>query len=115
MTTESLVTNIATATVRNPSTTDFMVDGMAPNGTYRITFKDSKGVVCYLQDSSSAYPDAIWFGCLEPNPRMPNGVCGYSPLTLPKDVAMDTSMHLTVEQVKMLIPVLQKFVDTGSL
>jgi hypothetical protein len=58
-------------------------------------FKDRCDENCSLQKSSLATEDAIWLGI---------------------DL-QDASkrMHLTVEQVQELIPVLQKFVETGEI
>mgnify|MGYP006958843775 CR=1 FL=1 len=39
----------------------------------------------------------------------------FSPYEIPKEVLLTTRMHLTQKQVKDLIPILQKFVDTGEL
>jgi hypothetical protein len=37
------------------------------------------------------------------------------PYPIPKEVLLSTRMHLNREQVKEIIPILQKFVDTGDL
>lgn len=56
-----------------------------------ITFRDQRGVECSLQKSSAANYNCIWLGT--PNNRM----------------------HLTQDQVRELLPLLQHFVDTGKL
>lgn len=61
-----------------------------------IEFKDSYGKQCSLQESSSASEPKIWFGVDD----VPNGLGG---------------MHLTREQVKELLPHLNRFVKTGDL
>jgi len=43
------------------------------------------------------------------------GGTGWVDYAIPEDVFLTTRMHLTREQVKMLIPILQKFVDTGEI
>lgn len=56
-----------------------------------VNFTDLYGAECSLQKSSLATEDAIWLG-------------------------VDTArMHLTQEQVSELLPLLQKFVNTGEL
>jgi len=55
-------------------------------------FKDQKKQECCIQKSSTAGLDCIWLGM----------------------VGTDR-MHLSQKQVKKLIPLLQKFVDTGDL
>lgn len=54
-------------------------------------FKDLYNEPCRLQKSSLATQKAIWFGVTE------------------------NSIHLNQKQVEELIPILQKFVDTGEL
>lgn len=61
-------------------------------------FVDRYGSQCSIQDSSLADEDAIWFG-------------------VDKDFEglKCTRMHLTREQVQDLLPLLQAFVETGSI
>jgi hypothetical protein len=40
---------------------------------------------------------------------------GWMPYEIPKEVSLCTRMHLTQEQVKDLLPILQKFVETGEI
>ncbi|EES51170.1 hypothetical protein NE172_01985 [Clostridium botulinum] len=40
---------------------------------------------------------------------------GWVAYPIPEDVLLSTRMHLTRGQVKELIPILQKFVDTGEI
>jgi hypothetical protein len=61
-----------------------------------IEFSDHNCVQCSLEKSSLASDDAVWLGVDSASP-------------------MATRMHLTKEQVKQLIPVLQAFVDTGDI
>lgn len=56
-----------------------------------ITFRDKRGANCSIQKSSAADYDCIWLG------------------------AENNRMHLTQDQVKELLPILQHFVDTGEL
>jgi len=87
-----------------------------------IKFKDRYDTPCHILESSLADDDCIWFGCDEPNPRImasvvvPGGV-GWVPYKFPLEehVLTDTRMHLSREQVKELLPILQKFVETGEI
>jgi len=89
-------------------------------------FEDSKGAKCSIQKSSLAFEDCIWFGVNDADPKIMcndavhNGVTaqrnyGWQPYEIPKDVLLTTRMHLTQEQVKQIIPILEHFVDTGEL
>ena len=40
---------------------------------------------------------------------------GWIPYPIPEEVSINTRMHLSVKQVKKLIPILQRFVDTGKI
>jgi hypothetical protein len=67
-------------------------------GVSKITFDDDYKQKCSLQKSNSAMDDKIWFG-------------------VDKDIngkAIVARMHLTQDQVRELLPYLQKFVDTGN-
>ena len=63
-----------------------------------ISFKDKYGSECSLQESSIATEACIWLGV---DIDFRGNEC--------------TRMHLTVEQVKELLPHLQKFVETEFL
>ncbi len=79
-------------------------------------FKDHSGAECSLQ-KSSAFGDFIWLGIDKPklvifeNEKMGQ----YMETTIPKTWSIHSRMHLSREQVKALLPALQKFVDTGEL
>ena len=81
---------------------------------------DMYGCGCSLQKSSLATADAIWLGIDDADPKimaskvMPNGT-GWVKYIIPEDVLLSTRMHLSREQVAELIPILQKFVDTGEI
>ena len=61
-----------------------------------------------------------WFGVTNPDPKilasqvMADGK-GWVKYPLPEAVNINTRMHLNQELVARLIPVLQKFVDTGDI
>lgn len=83
-------------------------------GFGRIEFKDKYGAECSIQESSAADTACLWIGCNAPNPRhMVDG--HWVEVKLPPDTVSDTRMHLTIDQVKELIPILQKWVDTDQL
>ncbi len=85
------------------------------------------GSLCSLQESSSADQPKIWFGVDDADPQilaqhalkmgLPTGgqEWGWVPYAIPKEVLLSTRMHLNQDQVRALIPLLQHFVDTGSL
>lgn len=89
----------------------------------KITFDDVYNVKCSLQKSSLASEECIWFGVEDVNPRIfvPDmhspfeGAKKAIPYNLPSEVIISNRMHLNREQVKMLLPALQQFVDTGEI
>jgi len=80
-------------------------------------FVDSYGHQCSIQKSSAATRDCIWFGI--DNPKLTifeNDSKGkYITTEMPKNFEVDSRMHLTVDQVKLLLPILQHFVETGEM
>ena len=95
-------------------------------GSDIIEFKDRYNAKCSLQKSSLATEDAIWFGITDADPQImvydakkigipTNENNGWMKFEIPKEVLLSTRMHLTQEQVRNLLPYLQKFVDTGEL
>lgn len=66
-------------------------------GFLRGDFEDSYGQKCSLQESSADF-NAIWLG-----------------VNIDADGKESSPMHLTQEQVRELLPHLQKFVETGKL
>ena len=85
-----------------------------------ITFKDLYGSKCSIQESSLATEDAIWIGVNDANPQIlasktQQGGTGWVPYDIPNDVSLTTRMHLTVKQVKKLLPILKFFAETGEL
>lgn len=95
--------------------------GISTNrGFSSIEFKDRYDAKCSIQKSSLATEDAIWFGVDDPNPQImasmtKEGGTGWVPYDIPEDVILTTRMHLTQEQVRQLLPVLQHFADTGEI
>jgi len=91
-----------------------------------IEFKDWYNHSCSIQRSSSQTIDSneeketIWFGINDAEPiilasKIIKGGTGWASYPIPDDVFIPTRMHLTREQVKELIPILQKFVDEGEI
>jgi hypothetical protein len=91
-----------------------------------IEFEDRYGVKCSIQKSSLATEDAIWLGVDDPDPKImavdaiKEGIftketTGWVPYPIPDSVLVHTRMHLTQENVKELLPILQKFVRTGEI
>lgn len=91
-----------------------------------LRFLDHYGAPCSLQKSSLASEDAIWLGCDDANPKImavqaaKHGVdtdqrTGWVTYPIPKDVSLNTRMHLTQEQVRALLPFLQHFAETGNI
>ena len=72
---------------------------------------------CSLQKSSLATEDAIWLGCNDANVQACIPGKGWTPVPMPEgvDIVANTRMHLTQEQVKELLPFLQRFAETGTL
>lgn len=94
--------------------------GYTSRGFGNIDFVDMYGEKCSIQKSSIATVDAIWFGIDDANPQImasktKEGGTGWVPYEVPKDVLLTTRMHLTQEQVKELLPILQEFAETGEL
>jgi hypothetical protein len=80
-------------------------------------FTDLYGIKYSIQESSLATDDAIWFGTDDPKLVIfeDENMGKYIETTLPKNWSVHSRMHLNREQVAELIPILQKFVDTGEL
>jgi hypothetical protein len=93
-------------------------------------FIDRNGYECSIQKSSLANEDCIWLGIDDPKPQLMSSDAtrmglrqktfdendnGWVKFEIPKEVLLTTHMHLTRKQVKELLPLLQKFVETGEL
>jgi hypothetical protein len=84
-----------------------------------IRFKDSGGTVCTIQESSSAIAAKIWIGAEDIGLQEFKAGQGWKPVqlndTIEHHFIANNRMHLTQAQVNKLIPILQKFVKTGTL
>lgn len=89
-------------------------------------FIDLYGAKCSIQKSSLATDDAIWLGVDNADPKImasqaksfgveTQETTGWVSYPVPDEVLMTTRMHLNRKQVAKLLPVLQKFVDTGEI
>jgi hypothetical protein len=80
-------------------------------------FLDSYGQKCSVQKSSAATKDCIWIGIDSPKLTVfENDSKGKYIITeMPKNFDVHSRMHLTVDQVRLLLPILQHFADTGEL
>jgi hypothetical protein len=96
-------------------------------GFGKFTFADRLDETCSLQESSVTGPPSIWLGVEDPNPQImvkdaialgipTNGInLGWMKYEMPDGVVTSTRMHLTQEHVKALLPILQKFAETGEI
>lgn len=89
-------------------------------GFVLIEFEDLYGAKCSLQKSSLATEDAIWLGVNDAEPKImasktQQGGTGWVRYVIPDDVMLNTRMHLTREQAKELVDVLNIFIETGDL
>lgn len=72
-------------------------------GFARGDFKDRYGAACSIQKSSLAEEDCIWLGCDHAEKHHVTGE------------PVGARMHLTQDMAADLIPLLQRFVETGEL
>lgn len=90
-------------------------------GFLLYTFADRNGVRCSLQKSSLSTEDCVWLGCDEIGLRRFEPGNGWSAVELQQDHPFgivhvaNTRMHLSREQVKVLLPLLTIFAETGEL
>lgn len=93
-------------------------------GFPQYAFLDSYGEDCSIQQSSSAEVPCIWLGTSHPAITLFLQDHGkYQKLTEEElkerlgvfDVMQSTRMHLTQRQVAELLPILQRFVETGEI
>jgi len=103
-----------------------MKEGHTNRGFKVIEFLDRYDVKCSIQKSSIATEDCIWFGVNNCKPKIlateahqfgiiTKETTGWVGYPIPPEVLLTKRMHLNVEQVKKLIPILQKFVETGEV
>lgn len=89
-------------------------------------FQDRYDAPCRLQKSSLATEDAIWFGIADVQPKVmainaasvgvqTRETTGWVPYPIPDKVLLSSAMHLTRDQVAELLPILERFVETGEI
>ena len=89
-------------------------------------FEDSYDKICSIKKSSLALEDCIWLGIEDVEPRImakdaprfginESDGTGWVDFPIPEEVLLTSRMHLNREQVERMLPILQKFVDTGEL
>lgn len=83
-------------------------------------FEDFYDAKCSIQKSSLAGHDAIWLGVDDADPKIMaskvmEGGTGWVKYPIPEEVSLNTRMHLTREQVIELLPILNKFAETGEI
>lgn len=83
------------------------------------TFKDSRGKPCSLQESSLATEHRIWLGHNEIGLSAFTPGKGWEEVNLSEkgwvNCIANTRVELSREKVKDLLPVLQKFAETGEI
>lgn len=85
-----------------------------------FTFYDSNCEKCSIQRSSSLMSDYIWIGINDANPQIlasktKSGGTGWVKYDVPDEVLMTTRMHLSRDKVAELLPILQRFVESGEI
>jgi len=80
-------------------------------------FTDLYGEKCSIQESSLATEEAIWFGIDDPELTVfeDENMGKYLVTKMPKHFSVSSRMHLSRKQVAEILPILQKFVETGEL
>lgn len=86
-----------------------------------VNFKDQYKTECSIQKSSLMGEDCIWFGANKIGLKEFVAHKGWTDRadadehTYEHHFVANNRMHLTRKQVAKLIPILQKFVDTGDI
>jgi hypothetical protein len=83
-------------------------------------FKDRIGVECTIQKSSIATEDCIWLGAERIGLQIGHPWKDISEEEIKakfnaEHLIANNRMHLTIKQVKKLLPILNKFVETGEI
>jgi len=104
-----------------------MINIIEGNGVFpHARFNDYYNNECSIQLSSLLVEECIWLGVNNAKPIIlaslanSNGISkdkttGWIDYPISSDVKFTTRMHLTREQVKNLLPILENFVKTGEL
>ena len=75
---------------------------------------------CSIQKSSLATDDAIWIGINDADPQIlagktKQGGTGWVKYDIPGDVTFITRMHLNRALAKKILPILERFIETGEI
>jgi len=104
--------------------------GKTERGFSNGKFADQYGAKCSIQSSSLATKACIWLGVDDVDPKIMSRDAiklglreqtnderdnGWVPFEIPEEVLLSSRMHLSREDVKKLLPLLQRFAETGSL
>ncbi len=95
--------------------------GRTARGFAVVEFADQKGKQCSLQKSSDAMDDCVWLGCDDIELKRFTPGVGWEDVPTEDDPPggrswiANTRMHLTADQVKVLLPFLKRFAKTGEL
>ena len=83
------------------------------------SFEDYNGVECSIQKSSIATEDCIWLGANDIGLKHFKAYEGWTDVkfvnTIEEHYVANNRMHLSRKHVEKLLPILQKFVETGEL
>ena len=85
-----------------------------------ISFEDIYKRKCSIQKSSLATEDAIWIGVDDADPqilasKIKLGGTGWVKYDMPDDVTFITRMHLNRALAEKILPILERFVETGEI
>lgn len=82
-----------------------------------VDLVDGYGNAGTIQKSSAIDPPSIWLGVDDPKISVfdQNGDGKWTDIELPEGALIQSRLHLTQEQVKQMLPFLQKFAETGEL
>lgn len=93
-----------------------MEKGYTSRGFAVFSFRDGNGEKAAIQQSSAAEEPHVWIGVDELKLKRFVPGRSWSDCPLPEgDVHGNERLHLTRENVRDLLPILQRFVDTGDI
>lgn len=99
----------------------FIKNEQTQRGYGYLEFKERNGAVCSIQKSSSATDDCIWLGAKKFGIQEFKAGSGWIDRTDLDEYKEDhhfvgnNRMHLTIDMVEKILPVLQHFVATGEV
>lgn len=99
----------------------FISDEPTQRGFSKIEFRERNGVICSIQKSSIADDDCIWFGANDLGVKEFKSGSGWKDRvdldvhTMEHHFSGNNRMHLTLDMVEKLLPILEHFVATGEV